>query len=152
MKLTRKNSRGLTLVELLIAIAILMILTGAAIPMVRVTIKREKERELRRDLWEMRDAIDRYKDAADRGLFQTKLGSNGYPPDLETLVKGIDISGKKVRFLRKIPVDPMTNQAEWGMRSEQDDPESESYGGQGVFDVYSKSEGTALDGTKYKTW
>ncbi len=152
MKLTRKNSRGLTLVELIIAIAILMILTGAAIPMVRVTIKREKERELRRDLWEMRDAIDRYKDAADRGLFQTKLGSDGYPPDLETLVKGIDISGKKVRFLRKIPVDPMTNQAEWGMRSEQDDPDSESYGGQGVFDVYSKSEGTALDGTKYKTW
>ncbi len=152
MKLTRKNSRGLTLVELIIAIAILMILTGAAIPMVRVTIKREKERELRRDLWEMRDAIDRYKDAADRGLFQTKLGSDGYPPDLETLVKGIDISGKKVRFLRKIPVDPMTNQAEWGMRSEQDDPDSESFGGQGLFDVYSKSEGTALDGTKYKTW
>lgn len=147
-----RRQRGLTLVELIIAIAILTILTGAAIPMVRVTVKREKERELRRDLWEMRDAIDRYKDAADAGKFQTKVGSDGYPPDMETLVKGIDISGKKLRFLRKIPVDPMTGQAEWGLRSEQDDPESESYGGQGVFDVYSKSENTALDGTKYKTW
>jgi general secretion pathway protein G len=152
MKLTRSKSHGLTLIELLIAIAILMILTSAAIPMVRVTVKREKERELRRDLWDMRDAIDRYKDVADTGKIQVKVGSDGYPPDLETLVKGVDVNGKKIRFLRKIPVDPMTGQAEWGMRSEQDDPESESYGGQGVFDVYSKSEGTALDGTKYKTW
>lgn len=140
------------MIELIIAIAILAILTGAAIPMVRVTVKREKERELRRDLWEMRDAIDRYKDAADRGAFQTKVGSDGYPPDLETLVKGVDVAGKKLKFLRKIPVDPMTGQTEWGLRSEQDDPDSESYGGQSVFDVYSKSEGTALDGTKYKTW
>lgn len=144
--------RGLTLVELIVAIAILMILTSAAIPMVRVNVKREKERELRRDVWEMRDAIDRYKDTADRGAFQTKVGSDGYPPDLETLVKGVDVSGKKIRFLRRIPVDPMTGQAEWGVRSEQDDPESESFGGQNVFDVYSKSEGTGLDGTKYKTW
>lgn len=152
MKLTQKKSRGLTLVELIIAIAILTILTGAAIPMVRVTVKREKERELRRDLWEMRDAIDRYKDAADRRLFQTKVDSDGYPPDLETLVKGVDVAGKKVRFLRSIPVDPMTGNTEWGLRSEQDDPESESWGGQNVFDVYSKSEAEALDGTKYKTW
>jgi general secretion pathway protein G len=152
MKLTRNKSRGLTLVELIIAIAILMILTGAAIPMVRVTVMREKERELRRDLWDMRDAIDRYKDVADSGKIQVKVGSDGYPPDLETLVKGVDVNGKKIRFLRRIPVDPMTGQAEWGLRSEQDDPDSESYGGQGVFDVYSKSEGTALDGTKYKTW
>lgn len=152
MRFLKKNSRGLTLIELIIAIAILAILTGAAIPMVRVTVKREKERELRRDLWEMRDAIDRYKDAADRGAFQTKVGSDGYPPDLETLVKGVDVAGKKLKFLRKIPVDPMTGQTEWGLRSEQDDPDSESYGGQSVFDVYSKSEGTALDGTKYKTW
>jgi general secretion pathway protein G len=152
MKLLRKKSQGLTLVELIIAIAILMILTGAAIPLVRVTIKREKERELRRDLWEMRDAIDRYKDVADMGKIQIKAGSEGYPPDLETLVKGVDIGGKKMRFLRAIPVDPMTGKNEWGMRSMQDDPDSESYGGQGVFDVYTKSEDTALDGTKYKTW
>jgi general secretion pathway protein G len=147
-----RKCQGLSLVELIIAIAILMILTGAAIPMVRVTVQREKERELRRDLWQMRDAIDRYQELANRGQFQVKIGSDGYPPDLETLVKGVDINGKKIRFLRRIPVDPMTGQAEWGFRSEQDDPESESFGGQAVFDVYSKSEGTGLDGTKYKTW
>lgn len=147
-----KRQRGLTLIELIVAIGILMILTGAAIPTARITIKREKERELRRDLWEMRDAIDRYKDAADRGLFQIKVGSEGYPPDLETLVKGVDVGGKKVRFLRSIPVDPMTGNTEWGLRAMQDDPESESWGGQNVFDVYSKSDGTALDGTQYKSW
>ena len=129
-----------------------MILACAAIPLIRIDVKREKERELRRDLWEMRDAIDRYKDTADRGLFQTKVGSDGYPPDLEALVKGVDISGKKLRFLRRIPVDPMTGKADWGMRAEQDDPESESFGGQAVFDVYSKSEGLGLDGAKYKSW
>jgi len=100
----------------------------------------------------MRDAIDRYKDASERGAFQIKVGSEGYPPDLETLVKGVDVAGKKVRFLRKIPVDPMTGRSEWGMRSVQDDAASESWGGQNVFDVYSKSEGAALDGTKYKDW
>jgi Type II secretory pathway, pseudopilin PulG len=143
---------GLTLVELIVAISILMILTGAAMPIVRVRIQRERETMLRRDLWEMRDAIDRYKDAADRGAFQTKVDSQGYPPDLETLVNGIDVNGKKVRFLRRIPVDPMTGKAEWGMRSPQDDPDSDSFGGQSVFDVYSKSDKTALDGTKYKDW
>ncbi len=143
---------GLTLVELIIAIAILMILTGAAIPIVRVQIKREREAELRRDLWEMRDAIDRYKDLADRNAFQVKVGSEGYPPDLETLVKGVDSQGKKIRFLRRIPVDPMTGQSEWGLRSMQDDPQSTSWGGQNVFDVYTKSTGTALDGTKYADW
>src|SRR3954465_10807600 len=137
------NPYGLTLVELIVAITILLILTGAAIPIARVRIKREKERELRRDLWEMRDAIDRYKDAADRGMFQTKLGSEGYPPDMDTLVKGVDIAGKKVRFLRRIPTDPMTGKAEWGMRSMQDDPDSDSWGGQAVFDVFTKSDGTA---------
>lgn len=148
----RLHASGLTLVELIIAIAILSILTAAAIPMVRVTVKREKERELRRDLWEMRDAIDRYKELADRGAFQVKVGSNGYPPDLETLVKGVDVGGKKIRFLRRIPVDPMTGHTEWGLHSDQDDPDSDSFGGQGVFDVYSKSQAEALDGTKYREW
>jgi general secretion pathway protein G len=147
---TRKN--GFTLAELIVAMTIMMILTAVAMPVVRVTIQRGKERELRRDLWEMRDAIDRYKDAADRGAFQIKLDSQGYPPDLETLVKGVNSNGKKLRFLRRIPVDPMTGTTEWGLRSMQDDPDSDSWGGQSVFDVYTKSEGTGLDGTKYKTW
>jgi general secretion pathway protein G len=142
----------MTMIELIAAMTILVILTGMAIPLARLNVKREKERELRRDLWEMRDAIDRYKDAADRGAFQIKLGSEGYPPDLDTLVNGVDVAGKKVRFLRKIPVDPMTGKTEWGMRSMQDDPDSESWGGQNVFDVYTKSEGTAFNGTKYKEW
>lgn len=145
-------ARGFTLIELIVATAILIILTGMAIPLVRVTIQREREHELRYDLWMMRDAIDRYKDAADRGAFQIKVGSEGYPPDLETLVTGVDAGGKKLRFLRKIPIDPMTGQAEWGMRSMQDDPTSDSWGGQNVFDVYTKSQGTALDDTKYKDW
>jgi general secretion pathway protein G len=146
------RTAGFTLVELIVAMTILMVLTGAAVPVLRVAIQRNKERDLRRDLWEMRDAIDRYKDAADRGAFQTKLDSQGYPPDLDTLVKGVDSNGKKIRFLRRIPVDPMTGKDEWGLRSMQDDPDSDSWGGQSVFDVYTKSEGTALDGTKYKKW
>ena len=143
---------GFTLVELIIAITIMSILAGAAIPVVRVRVRRDKERELRRDLWEMRDAIDRYKDAADRGAFQTKVGTDGYPPDLETLVNGVDVQGKKVRFLRRIPVDPMTGKTEWGLRSNQDEPDSTSWGGQNLFDVYSQSQGTAIDGTKYADW
>jgi general secretion pathway protein G len=146
------GARGFTLIELIIAITILLILSGVAIPIARFKIKREKERELRRDLWEMRDAIDHYKDAADRAAFQIKVGSEGYPPDLETLVKGVDVQGKKVRFLRRIPVDPMTGKAEWGLRSMQDDPTSDSWGGENVFDVYCKSDGIALDGTKYSEW
>jgi general secretion pathway protein G len=146
------RAKGFTVVELIVAMTILMILTAVALPVARVTIQRNQERELRHDLWEMRDAIDRYKDAADRGAFQVKLDSQGYPPDLETLVKGVDSNGKKLRFLRRIPVDPMTGKSEWGLRSMQDDPESDSWGGQSVFDVYTKSESTALDGTKYKTW
>ena len=134
------------------ATAILAILTTMALPLARIGIKREKEHELRYDLWQIRDGIDRYKDAADRGAFQTKVGSEGYPPDLQTLVDGVDVAGKKVRFLRKIPVDPMTNSTEWGLRSMQDDPDSDSWGGQNVFDVYTKSQGTAMDGTKYKEW
>jgi general secretion pathway protein G len=148
----KQNERGLTLVELIVTVAILAILASAAVPVARFQVKRERERELRYDLWEMRDAIDHYKDAADRGAFQTKIDSQNYPPDMETLVNGVDVQGKKVRFLRRIPVDPMTGKAEWGMRSMQDDPTSDSFGGQSVFDVYSKSTGTALDGTKYADW
>ena len=148
----RGRERGLTLVELIVTVAILAILASAALPLARFKVKRERERELRRDLWEMRDASDHYKDAADKGAFQTKLDSQNYPPDLETLVKGEDVAGKKLKFLRRIPVDPMTGQAEWGLRSMQDDPTGDSYGGQSVFDVYSKSQGTALDGTRYSTW
>src|SRR5438094_9869717 len=146
------RQHGFTLVELIIAITIMSILAGAAIPVVRVRVRRDKERELRRDLWEMRDAVDRYKDAADRGAFQIKLGTEGYPPDLQTLVDGVDSNGKKLRFLRRIPVDPMTGSTEWGMRSMQDDPKSDSWGGQNVFDVYTKAQGTGLDGTKYSEW
>lgn len=151
----RDGARGLlgfTLIELIVATAILVILTGLLVPMARVAIKREKERELRNDLWQLRDAIDRYKDATDRGGIQIKVDSQGYPPDLETLVKGVDVGGKKVRFLRKIPTDPMTNSTEWGLRAMQDDPDSDSWGGQNVFDVFTKAQGTGLDGTEYKTW
>ena len=146
------RERGLTLVELIVTVAILSILASAAIPVARFQVKRQNERMLRYDLWQMRDAIDKYKDAADKGAFQTKVDSQNYPPDLETLVKGVDVQGKKLKFLRRIPVDPMTGKAEWGLRSMQDDPDSTSYGGQSVFDVYSKSQGTGLDGTKYSTW
>ena len=151
---TRSGStRGFTLLELIVAASILSILTMMALPLARVTIQREKEKELRRALWEMRDAIDRYKDAAEQGKFQTKVDTQNYPPDLETLVKGVDTqAGKKIRFLRSIPIDPMTKSTEWGMRSMQDDPDSDSWGGQSVFDVYTKSQATALDGTKYKDW
>jgi general secretion pathway protein G len=147
-----KRARGFSLLELIIATAILMILSTMVLPMARLSIKREKERILRSDLWEMRDAIDRYKLDADRGAFQTKIDSQGYPPDLETLVKGVDVQGKKIRYLRKIPIDPMTNTAEWGLRSMQDDPDSDSWGGQSVFDVFTKSTDEGLDGTKYKDW
>lgn len=152
MQSQHKREAGLTLVELIVTVAILAILASAAVPVARFQVKRQKERELRYDLWQMRSAIDAYKDAADRGAFQVKLDSFGYPPDLQTLVDGVDVHGKKVRFLRKIPVDPMTNSTDWGLRSMQDDPDSDSWGGQNVFDVFSKSDGTALDGTKYKDW
>jgi general secretion pathway protein G len=148
----RKGERGLTLVELIVTVAILAILAAGAAPIARYKVKREKEKELKYDLWTMRDAIDHYKDAADKAAFQTKVDSQNYPPDLETLVEGVDVQGKKVKFLRRIPIDPMTGKAEWGLRSMQDDPTSDSYGGQSVFDVYSKSQGTALNGEKYSDW
>jgi general secretion pathway protein G len=146
------RGRGLTLVELIAAMSISLILTAMVLPLARFEVKRIKERELRRDLWMMRDAIDRYKDAADQGKFQIKLGSDGYPPDLDTLVKGVDINGKKVRFLRQVPRDPMTNSTDWGLHSMQDDSDSDSWDGQSVFDVYTRSQGTGLDGTKYRGW
>ena len=143
---------GLTLIELIIVVTILSILASAAVPIARFEVKRRKERELRADLWEMRKAIDSYKDAADLGGMQVKADSNGYPPDLETLVNGVDIQDKHVRFLRSVPEDPMTRSKEWGLRSNQDEPDADSFGGQNVFDVYSKSTDTALDGSKYNTW
>jgi len=148
-----RNSHGFTLIELIVAMAIMAILAGMAVPLGRTAIKREKEKRLRVALWEIRDAIDRYKDAADRQAFQIKIGTEGYPPDLDTLVKGVDgPGGKKLKFLRRIPEDPMTKSTDWGLRSMQDDPNSDSWGGQNVFDVYTKSQDTGLDGTKYSEW
>ncbi len=198
----------MTLIELILACGILLILSSAAVPLARITVQRQRETELRRDLREMRDAIDRYKDDADKNLIRTEVGSQGYPPDLQTLVDGVTVSAagagaggisasalagasgtaqfgsagtsqfgpgtptgtspfgstanqtgsalsttpSKVRYLRKIPVDPMTGNAEWGLRAVQDDPDSHSWGGHDVFDVYSLSTGTAIDGSKYQDW
>lgn len=155
--LRRRNSResGMTLLELIIACAILLILSSAALPIAKFTVIRQREAELHRDLREMRDAIDRYKDTADRNQIRVEIGSEGYPPDLETLVKGVQLgagSDRKIRFLRRIPVDPMTGRAEWGLRAVQDDPDSTNWGGKNVFDVYSKSTSLAQDGTKYSDW
>ena len=148
-----RRSSGVTLLELIIVISVILILMGAAVPVVKVSVRRARETELRRDLWEMRTAIDHYKDAADKNAFQQKLDSQGYPPDLDTLVNGVEITGgKKLRFLRRIPVDPMTGSKDWGLRSMQDDPTSDSWGGQNVFDVYSKSTDKASDGTPYSEW
>ena len=201
------SERGFTLIELVMVCAILVILASAALPLARITAKREQETELRIDLREIRNAIDAYKDAADRNLFQVEADTDGYPPDLETLVSGVDItttgtpaggtpigtpssndagaaattpagsaampgaSGMSssqfgqnaiagapasvtmhVRFLRKIPIDPLTGKAEWGLRSVQDDADSSAWGGQDVFDVYSLSQNTAIDGSKYSDW
>src|SRR5437764_6302758 len=146
------RQRGLTMIELIVATSILLILSGMAVPLARVTVKRQREKELRAALWQLRDAIDRYKDAAERNAFQTKVGSEGYPPDLDTLAKGVDVGGKKLKFLRRIPTDPMTGDTDWGLRSMQDDPDSDSWDGNNIFDVHTKSTGTALDGTKYKDW
>jgi general secretion pathway protein G len=153
------GGRGFTFIELLVVTTILMILASAVMPLARVTVQRQNEVELRRHLREMRGAIDKYKDAADAGLigaFDLKAGAEGYPPTLDILVEGVSVvndqSGRKLKFLRRVPIDPMTNSTDWGLRSYQDRPDATSWGGQNVFDVYTKSEGTALDGTKYRDW
>ena len=151
----RLGTTGFTFVELMASITILILLTTVALPLARIQIQRTKEVELKRDLREMREAIDHYKDFADRGMIPVKADTFGYPPDLKTLVEGVELKGSitaKYKFLRKLPVDPMTESDDWGMRSMQDDTDSRSWGGQNVFDVYSKSDGLGLDGTKYSDW
>lgn len=151
----RAPAGGFTFVELIAAITILLLLTSVVLPLARTQVKRTREVELRRDLRQMREAIDRYKDFCDRGMIPTKVDSFGYPPDLDTLVEGVPLKGAataKYKFLRRVPLDPNTGQADWGLRSMQDDPDSRSWGGQNVFDVYTKSQGIALDGSKYADW
>ena len=150
---------GYAVVELLIVITIVLILASAVQPLAKVAITRQKESELRRVLREMRTAIDKYKDAADAQMIpptELKVGAEGYPPTLDTLVDGVsvanDATGRKLKFLRRVPIDPMTGSDEWGLRAYQDKPDTSSWGGQNVFDVYSKSGGTALDGSKYREW
>jgi general secretion pathway protein G len=150
---------GYSFVELLVVATILLILASAVLPLARVTVQRQRELELHRVLREMRTAIDRYKDAVDTGQIgatDVKTGSEGYPADLQTLVDGVtaanDASGRKLRFLRRVPIDPMTKTVDWGLRSYQDRPDATNWGGQNVYDVYTKSGGTALDGTKYRDW
>ena len=155
MRIRPSRGAGFTLVEMIAALTIMLILTAVALPLARVQIQRRRETELRRNLRDLRQAIDRYKDFADRGMIPTNADSFGYPPDLETLVKGVPVKGAataKYKFLRRIPVDPFSGEANWGQRAMQDDPDSKSWSGGNVFDVYSKSYGTALDGTKYETW
>jgi general secretion pathway protein G len=155
----KRGEHGFTFLELVIVTAILMILASTIMPMTQVTAQRQREVELRRSLREMRTAIDKFKDAVDQGQIPTtelEPGNEGYPPDLETLVNGVsaanDATGRKLKFLRKIPIDPMTNSTDWGKRAYQDRPDSQSWGGKNVFDVYSTYKGTGLDGTKYQDW
>lgn len=154
-----ERQRGYTFIELLVVSAIVMLLASAAMPLARVTATRQREAQLRLALREVRTAIDRYKDAADAqqiASLEIKVGSEGYPADLQVLVDGVavqnDATGRKLKFLRRIPLDPMTHSAEWGLRSYQDAPDATRWGGQNVFDIYTNFEGTALDGTKYRDW
>ena len=159
-RLARTAERGFTFVEMLVVVALVSILAAAVVPLAKVTMQRQREIELRRALREIRTAIDHYKDAVDGGQIpasRVRPGSEGYPPDLETLVVGVEAAGqgtteRKLKFLRRVPIDPMTREANWGMRSYEDRPDSKSWGGGNVYDVYSKSDGTALDGTKYQDW
>ena len=157
--MTDRRQRGYTFIELLVVSAIVMLLASAIMPLARVTATRQREAELRRALREMRTAIDHYKDAADAqqiASLEIKVGSEGYPADLQVLVDGVaiqnDATGRKLKFLRRVPVDPMTRSSDWGKRSYQDNPDATRWGGQNIFDVYTKFEGTALDGTKYHDW
>ena len=143
------------MVELAVVAAMIAILTAMVVPVAKYTLKRQDEIELRYQLRLMRDAIDKYKQFSDLGLIPMQLGSEGYPKDLTTLVEGVTLVGqldKKQKFLRRVPIDPMTKKPEWGMRSFQDDPDSIAWGGQNIYDVFSLSEGRAIDGTYYKDW
>jgi general secretion pathway protein G len=156
-RLLLRDSRahGFTVVELAIVAAMIAILTAMVVPIARYTVKRQKELELRDQLRSMRNAIDKYKQYSDGGLIQIQLGNEGYPPDLETLVDGVPQIGqvnKKMKFLRQVPIDPMTGKAEWGLRSFQDDPDSVAWGGSNVYDVHSLSGLRAIDGSYYKDW
>jgi general secretion pathway protein G len=159
MRRLQSSAAGFTFIELVVVTFVMLILASAALPIVRVSIRRQNERDLKYALKEMRLAIDKFKDMADRGqIAQSELqyGSEGYPASLEVLIEGVamanDATGRKLKFLRRIPIDPLTGRAEWGLRSQQDAPDSKAWGGQNVYDVYSKAEGVALDGTKYREW
>ncbi len=152
-------ARGYTFIELLVVSTIVMILASAAIPLARVTARRQREAELRHSLREIRTAIDKYKDAADVGQIASlaiKVGSEGYPPDLQALVDGVavqnDATGRKLKFLRRVPLDPLTHGSDWGLRSYQDAPDATRWGGQNVFDVHTTFDGSALDGSRYRDW
>ncbi len=154
-----RDNRGFSFVELLVVSGILVILASAVVPLTKVTVQRQREVELRRSLREVRTAIDRYKDAVDLGVIggsDVDARSEGYPPDLETLVEGVEVlndaTGRKLRLLRRIPFDPVTRSREWGLRSYQDEPGSRRWGGGNVYDIYTRSNGTALDGTRYRDW
>jgi general secretion pathway protein G len=155
----RRSSAGFTFIELVVATGVMMVLASAAIPLARVSIRRQKEAELHRDLREMRAAIDRFKDMADAGQIsatQLQFGCENYPSSLQQLVDGVtranDASGHVVRFLRRVPIDPMTNSTDWGLRAYADAPDSTTWSGSCVYDVYTKMDGKGLDGTKFRDW